>query len=95
MSGDRNLLLGILALQNGFVTRDQLVEAMHAWTLARQRPLGDLLRERGALSGEEHALLEALVNRQVARHRGDVEQSLQALGVPASVRSALTAVPDV
>ena len=27
---DRNLLFGILALQNDFVTRDQLVEAMNA-----------------------------------------------------------------
>jgi hypothetical protein len=36
MSTDRNLLFGILALQNDFVTRDQLVEAMNAWIFARQ-----------------------------------------------------------
>jgi hypothetical protein len=31
MSPDRNLLFGIVALQNDFVTRDQLIEAMNFW----------------------------------------------------------------
>ncbi len=43
MDTDRNLLFGILALQNDFITRDQLVEAINAWVLAKQRPLGELL----------------------------------------------------
>ena len=30
---DRNLLFGILALQMDFITRDELVTAMHAWVL--------------------------------------------------------------
>src|SRR5262245_15906893 len=93
MSADRNLLFGILALQNDFVRRDQLVEAMNAWVLARHRSLGDLLLERG-LGREEHDLLEALVNRQLARHHGDVEKSLQALELSSTARSALAAVPD-
>jgi serine/threonine protein kinase len=94
VSADRNLLFGILALQNGFVTRDQLMEAMNAWVIARHLPLGDLLRERGALAQEEHALLEALVSRQLARHQGDAEKSLLALDVSPSARDALAAVPD-
>src|SRR5262245_31617241 len=94
MSADRNLLFGILALQNNFITRDQLVEAMNAWVLARHRPLGELLCERGALGREEHALLEALVKRQLDRHHGDAEKSLQALELSSSARSALAGVPD-
>ena len=35
MSADRNLLFGILALQMDFITRDQLVEAMHAFQEGR------------------------------------------------------------
>ena len=35
---DRNLLFGILALQMDFITRDQLVAAMHAWVLAKAPP---------------------------------------------------------
>jgi Flp pilus assembly protein TadD len=94
MPADRNLLFGILALQNDFVSRDQLIDAMNAWTLARHLPLGELLRGRGALGEQEHALLEALVSRQLAKHQGDAARSLAALDPPPSVRSALAAVPD-
>jgi tRNA A-37 threonylcarbamoyl transferase component Bud32 len=94
MSADHNLLFGILALQNNFVSRDGLVEAMNAWVLARHRPLGELLRERGALGEVEHALLGAIVEHQLAKHRGDPARSLAALDPSSSVRSALAAVPD-
>lgn len=40
MNPDHNLLFGILALQNTFVSRDHLVEAMNAWVPDRHRPLG-------------------------------------------------------
>lgn len=93
-ASDRNLLFGILALQNDFVSRDQLVEAMNAWVLAKHRSLGDLLRERGALGAGEFGLIEALVNRQLARHGGDVEKSLLSLSSVTDVRSALAAVAD-
>lgn len=91
---DRNLLFGILALQNDFITRDQLVEAMNAWVLAKQQSLGDLLRERGSLGYKEYALIEALVARQLARHGGDAEKSLQAISSVSGARAALAAVAD-
>src|SRR5262245_2783781 len=94
MLSDRNLLFGILALQNNFVSRDGLVEPMNAWVLARHRQLGELLVERGGLGQEERALLEVLVDRQLARHQGDVEKSLQELDLSSSARKALAAVPD-
>jgi hypothetical protein len=34
-SSDRNLLLGIVALQMDFITRDALIEALHQWTLEK------------------------------------------------------------
>jgi hypothetical protein len=43
LSADRNLLLGILALQTDFITRDALIAAMLAWSVARYRPLEDIL----------------------------------------------------
>ena len=43
----RNLLLGILALQNNFVSRDDLVSAFAAWVADRSRLLGQILRDRG------------------------------------------------
>ena len=74
-SNDRNLLFGILALQNDFVTRDQLVEAMHAWVLEKQRPLADLFRARAALGDAEIALLD----RQLVKDDGYSERG--SLGV--------------
>jgi hypothetical protein len=43
MSADRNLLFGMLALHNGLVTREQLINAMTAWLSRKETPLGDLL----------------------------------------------------
>ena len=49
-----HLLYGILAPQNDFVARDQLVEAMNACGLAENRPLGEILRDRGLSTGRPH-----------------------------------------
>ena len=44
---DRNLLFGILALQNNFINREVLLAAFTAWVVDKQRPLGEILREQG------------------------------------------------
>src|SRR5215203_4285350 len=79
MSADRNLLFGILAVQSGFCTGSQLIEAMNAWMLAKHRPLGEILMGRAALDKDEHDLIAALVAKQLAKHSGDAEKSLAAL----------------
>src|SRR5437660_2991671 len=78
-AADRNLLFGILALQMDFVRRDDLLAAMHAWVLDKAKPLGQLLREMGKLPADEHALLEAMVEKHLAKHGNDPQQSLAAL----------------
>jgi len=90
----RNLLFGILALQNDFITRDQLIQAINVWVLAKQCSLGDLLRERGFLGQPEQTLLDALVARLLARHGGDGARSLQTLSSVSSAREALAGVSD-
>jgi hypothetical protein len=72
---DRNLLFGIQALHNGFITRDQLIAAMHAWVLAKDRPLGDLLVEQGALTPSRQQALDALLDEHVKQHDGDAQKS--------------------
>lgn len=39
----RDLLFGLLALQNGLVDQADLVAAFHAWTRDKGRPLADHL----------------------------------------------------
>jgi hypothetical protein len=93
-AADRNLLFGILALQMDFISRDQLIAAMHAWVLAKARPLGPILVEQGALSPDEQSALDVVVARHLERHGNDPERSLAALGSTASTRHGLEGVAD-
>jgi serine/threonine-protein kinase len=78
-AADHNLLFGILAVQMDFVSRDQLIAAMHAWVLAKTRPLSDFLLDGGALTSENHRLLEQMVAAHIKAHSGDVQRSLAAV----------------
>ena len=91
---DRNLLFGILALQMDFVTRDALIEAMHAWVMDKGRLLSEVLVRQGALDAATHALLDALVARHLELHHGDPAESLRALSSLGSARADLERVAD-
>jgi hypothetical protein len=91
---DRNLLFGILALQMDFISRDQLIAAMHAWVLDKGQPLGAILKGQGALGEEDHGLLEALVRKHLLLHGGDPARSLAALPPAPEVRQDLDPVTD-
>jgi tetratricopeptide (TPR) repeat protein/serine/threonine protein kinase len=93
-SADRNLLFGVLALQMDFVSRDDLVAAMHAWVLAKHKPLGQVLADLGALRDDERDLLDALVQKHLQRHGGDAEKSLAAVSSVGSVRQQLEQIAD-
>src|SRR5262245_26378545 len=91
---DRNLLFGILALQMDFIGRDALIAGMNAWVLAKDRPLGDLLADQGALKPEHRTLLEALVQAHLAQHGNDPRKSLAAVSSLGSARKDLGAIAD-
>jgi serine/threonine-protein kinase len=93
-SADRNLLFGILALQMDFLSRDALIQGMNAWVLRKTTPLGQILKEQGALSGERLALLEALVEEHLKQHANDSAQSLAALSSLGSARQDLERIAD-
>ena len=90
----RNLLFGLLALQNNFIDRDALLAAFNTWVADKSRPLGGVLLDRGALDVPRHALLEALVGEHLKLHGGDPERSLAALAVGGSTRLSLKGVGD-
>lgn len=77
---DRNLLVGVVALQMDFVSRDDLIAVMNAWAIEKSRSLSDLLLQRGAINVDEQQLLESLADRQLARHANDIEKSIAAAG---------------
>jgi WD40 repeat protein/tRNA A-37 threonylcarbamoyl transferase component Bud32 len=90
----RDLLFGLLALQNGLIDQGQLVAAFQAWTLNRDRTLADLLVERAGLPEMQRDLLNALVDVHVQKHGGDVEKSLAAMSIGRSTRERLAMLND-
>lgn len=93
-TSDRNLLVGILALQMDFVGRDALIAAMHSWLVQKAKPLGQILLDQKALSPDTHALLEALVQKHLDLHGNDAEKSLAAVTSLGSVINDLDKIAD-
>src|SRR4051812_34461292 len=71
MSAKRNLLLGMLALQNNRISRAQLLAAFNAWIEDKGQSLGALLLRQRALTAEHLALLEALAAAHLGHHGDD------------------------
>jgi hypothetical protein len=87
----RDLLFGLLALQDGMVTRDQLVAAFALWTASGGRAMADVLVDQKVLSTPHRTLIEALVETHLKIHGGDPEKSLAALELNRSTRECLAA----
>ena len=93
-AADLNLLFGIMAVQNDFIPRDALIEAMGVWVLDKSRRLGEILVQRGHLTAERCALLDALVNEHLKLHDNDPEKSLAAAASVSSLRLQLSQIAD-
>src|SRR5262245_5284113 len=72
----RDLLFGVLSLQNGLIDQSQLVAAFQAWTRDKSRPLAEHLLARGDLDADQRAGVEAMVSLHLKKHGGDAEKSL-------------------
>ena len=79
---DRNLLVGILGLQMGFITEPQLISAMQAWIFRKSEKIEDLLLEQKALQLDMHDFLVGMADRHIAVHANDPSKSLAALWGP-------------
>ena len=90
----RDLLFGLLALQNGLIDQDQLVAAFRGWTRDRSRPLAEHLAARGDLNTDQRAGVEAMVALHLRKHGGDAARSLAALPAGRSTRESLAALGD-
>ncbi len=91
---DRNLLFGILALQNNFIDRETLLAAFAAWVVDKQRPLGEILCERGKLTHLQNELLRALTEQHVKQHGNNPEQSLAVVSSVGSLQEELRNLGD-
>src|SRR6476620_7372091 len=90
----RDLLFGLLALQNGLIDQVQLVAAFQAWTRDKVRPLAEHLAARGDLAPDQRAGVEAMVGLHLKKHGGDAARSLAAIPAGRSTRESLAALSD-
>ncbi len=79
IAADRDLLFGLLALQNGLIDQGQLVAAFQAWTRDKSGAMADLLEARGDLTPPSGRCSEALADGAPRSHGGDAEKSLAAV----------------
>jgi serine/threonine-protein kinase len=93
-TADRNLLFGLLAVQLDFLAPEAFCRGLNDWVRDKARPLGEILVEQGALGGDAHQLLEALVCKHLELHGGDPQKSLATIGSLNSVRRALQQIPE-
>src|SRR5687768_3521937 len=92
-STDRNLLFGLLALHNHFISREALLDAMTAWLARKEETLAAILVERGVLGAHRAGQIEALTGAHV-EHHGDARQSLAAVSVEPTLREGLARLAD-
>lgn len=93
MNADRNLLFGLLALQNDFVSRKQLLAAFGAWVADRNESLADILVQQRAINATTKDLLNKLVDQHVTL-RGNEQQCLDNMSVDQSIKTELSFLAD-
>src|SRR5262249_55417700 len=89
-----NLLFGLLALQNSFLSLDTLVAAFGTWIADKSRPLDRILLDHGQLDADCHALLTGLVRQHLKLHGDDPERSLKDLTPVGAARGRLLDLGD-
>ncbi|MHC5040612.1 MAG: serine/threonine-protein kinase, partial [Planctomycetota bacterium] len=93
MSAETDLLRVVLALQMGFVTKEQVVECGALWAENRAKPLTDILAEKGVLPLPAKTALDAIVQAKMDAHGGDLTRSLGDLPIRDEIQTSLLALP--
>ena len=91
---DRSLLLGILALQNNFIGRDELLAVFNTWVGDASQSFSAILAARGTVSHERLRLLEGLAREHIEQHGGDLGASLADASAHAPSYEFLGAIND-
>ncbi len=93
---DRNLLFGVIALQDDFIDQAQFADVCAGWAMRMDRPLADLLKERGWLSDSDCQDIERKLARKLKKHRNDPRATLASMA-DAELRDVLQSIasPDL
>src|SRR5262245_51603456 len=89
---DRPLVSGLMALEQHFVTAEELIEAFRVWRLQPEGSLGQILASRGKLSEERIQSLEKLYNSSVLQEQSSLADSTN--GATSTGRAGATSVDE-
>jgi len=87
---DRNVLFGVIALQDDLIDQKQFTEACAVWALRLETSLTELLLERGWITSDDRREIERKIERKIKKH-GNIRASLAAVA-GGDARDAIRAV---
>lgn len=93
MESDRNLLFGVLALQAELIDSGQFIEACTAWAARKNKPLHELLLERGWIKPVDRDDVLRLMDRKLKKHGDDPTASIAAVADD-EIRRVLAVLDD-
>jgi serine/threonine protein kinase/tetratricopeptide (TPR) repeat protein len=73
---DRNLLFAVIALQDDLIDQTQFADVCAGWAMRLERPLSDLLMERGWITEADRNDVERKLERKLKKNQGDVRATL-------------------
>jgi len=73
---DRNLLVGVIALQSDLIDMRQFVDACTLWASRKSTPVADILVEMGALDDEDRQHVEYLTSRKITKNQENARAAL-------------------
>jgi eukaryotic-like serine/threonine-protein kinase len=91
---ERNVLTGIIALQNQFIDQETFVETIQACKAYNNVDFANSLHAQGAITQGQVGLLRALVDKHAANHNGDVQESIASLSSLGPIRHAIASIGD-
>ena len=94
MSAERNLLAGLIAVQNGLIDQEQLLTTLQAWASDKSQSLPDHLVALGHLAPAQGTVAEAMTDLHLQAHGGDVIRSLTAIPADSFTRDGLAGLAD-
>ncbi|MDD3627981.1 MAG: hypothetical protein PHV06_11775, partial [bacterium] len=79
MNQDKNLLFGVIAVQMGFVTREQMIDGASIWAANQEKELSIVFLEHGWIKEEEKEIIGKLIEVQIKK-QGGAGKVLESLG---------------
>jgi eukaryotic-like serine/threonine-protein kinase len=76
---DRNLLFAVISLQDDLIDQTQFADVCAGWAVRLERPLPELLLDRGWIKEQDRQDVERKLERKLKKHRGDVRATLGAV----------------